>query len=37
MLGFGVFVAGVVSGNTEYMIFGGGHAFVAAPLWLLLK
>lgn len=37
LLGFGVFVAGVITGNMEYVLFGGGHAFVAAPLWLLLK
>jgi len=36
-LGFAVFAYGLMSGNVDYMLFGGGHAFVAAPLWLLLK
>ena len=37
LLGFVVFAYGLVAGNMDYVLFGGGHAFVAAPLWLLLK
>lgn len=37
LIGFTVFVIGVSTGNMEYVLFGGGHAFVAAPMWLLLK
>jgi hypothetical protein len=37
LIGFFVFVVGVSTGNMDYVLFGGGHAFVAAPMWLLLK